>query len=234
MRLGGDRVLSGREGPFGGSAGSARPGGPGGFRRPEDDPPGTSRLFIAVPVADDVRAAVGDLMAGVARASIEERASGQPRWVRVEGLHLTLRFLGATLDERQPDVVAAVVAAAGGVAPFAIELNGGGAFPNAYRPRVLWIGIGAGSDELAGLARQLNDELRILGWPSDDRPFQGHLTLARTDGVAGADEYARRLVEAAGEVRLTWQADRLVLYKSLLGRGPARYEALAEVPLRTV
>jgi 2'-5' RNA ligase len=42
------------------------------------------------------------------------------------------------------------------------------------------------------------------------------------------------LVEAAGEVRLTWQADRLVLYKSLLGRGPARYEALAEVPLRTV
>ena len=163
MRLGGDRVLSGREGPFGGSAGSARPGGPGGFRRPEDDPPGTSRLFIAVPVADDVRAAVGDLMAGVARASIEERASGQPRWVRVEGLHLTLRFLGATLDERQPDVVAAVVAAAGGVAPFAIELNGGGAFPNAYRPRVLWIGIGAGSDELAGLARQLNDELRILG-----------------------------------------------------------------------
>jgi 2'-5' RNA ligase len=98
----------------------------------------------------------------------------------------------------------------------------------------LCIGIGAGSDELAGLARQLNDELRILGWPSDDRPFQGHLTLARTDGVAGADEYARRLVEAAGEVRLTWQADRLVLYKSLLGRGPARYEALAEVPLRTV
>jgi 2'-5' RNA ligase len=187
-----------------------------------------------VPVADDVRAAVGDLMAGVARASIEERASGQPRWVRVEGLHLTLRFLGATLDERQRDVGAAVMAAAGGVAPFAIELNGGGAFPNAYRPRVLWIGVGAGSDELAGLARQLNDELRILGWPSDDRPFQGHLTLARTDGVAGADEYARRLVEAAREVRLTWQADRVVLYKSLLGRGPARYEALAEAPLRSV
>jgi 2'-5' RNA ligase len=233
MRLGGDRVLSGRGGRAGDEGGSIRPGGPGRFRLPEDDPPGTSRLFIAVPVADDVRAAVGDLMAGVARASIEERASGQPRWVRVEGLHLTLRFLGATLDERQHDVVAAVVAAAGGVAPFAIELNGGGAFPNAYRPRVLWIGIDAGVDELAGLARQLNDELRILGWPPDDRPFQGHLTLARTDGMAGADEYARRLVEAARNVRLTWQADRLVLYKSLLGRGPARYEALAEAPLRS-
>jgi 2'-5' RNA ligase len=186
-----------------------------------------------VPVADDVRAAVGELMARVAGASIEERASGQPRWVRVEGLHLTLRFLGATLDECQPEVIAAIGAAAGGVAPFAIALNGGGAFPNAYQPRVLWIGINDGADELAGLARRLNDELRILGWPSDDRPFQGHLTLARTDGVAGADEYARRLMEAASDVRLTWQADRLVLYKSLLGRGPARYEALAEAPLRS-
>ncbi|HEX7496641.1 MAG TPA: 2'-5' RNA ligase family protein, partial [Candidatus Limnocylindrales bacterium] len=80
----------------------------------------------------------------------------------------------------------------------------------------------------------LNDELVSLGWPSDDRPFQAHLTLARTDGVVGADEYARRLADAAKDVRLTWQADRLVLYKSLLGRGPARYQALAEVPLRSV
>jgi len=198
-----------------------------------EDPPGTSRLFIAVPVADDVRAAVGELMAEVAGASIEERAFGQPRWVRVEGLHLTLRFLGATPDERQSEVVAAIGAAAGGMAPFAIALNGGGAFPNAYRPRVLWVGIDAGADELAGLAGRLNDELRPLGWPSDDRPFQGHLTLARTDGVAGADEYACRLMEAARDVRLTWLADRLVLYKSVPGRGPARYEALAEAPLRS-
>jgi RNA 2',3'-cyclic 3'-phosphodiesterase len=234
MRPGGDRVLSDRGGRAGAAGGTIRSFGPGGYRRLEDDPPGTSRLFIAVPVADDVRAAVGELMADVAGASIEERAAGQPRWVRVEGLHLTLRFLGATLDERQEHVVAAVGAAARGVAPFAITLNGGGAFPNAYRPRVLWIGIDAGADVLADLARRLNDELVSLGWPSDDRPFQGHLTLARTDGVAGADEYARRLAEVAKDVRLTWQADRLVLYKSLLGGGPARYQALAEVPLRSV
>jgi 2'-5' RNA ligase len=234
MSFRGDGALAGRGGRAGDSGRSIRSGTPGGFQRPAEDPPGTSRLFIAVPVADDVRAAVGELMAEVAGASIEVRAFGQPRWVRVEGLHLTLRFLGATLDERQSEVVAAVGAAAGGMAPFAIALNGGGAFPNAYRPRVLWIGIDAGADELAGLARHLNDELRPLGWPSDASPFQGHLTLARTDGVAGADEYARRLMEAARDVRLTWQADRLVLYKSVLGRGPTRYEALAEAPLRSV
>ncbi len=217
----------------GDSGRSDRPAGSSGFRRPEDDPPGTSRLFIAVPVADDVRMAVGELMARVAGASIEERAPGHPRWVRVDGLHVTLRFLGPTLDERRPQVVDALGAAAAARTPFEIGLTGGGAFPNAYRPRVLWIGIDAGAGELAGLARQLNEELRSLGWPSDDRPFQGHLTLARTDGVVGAGDYARRLMEAAGDIRFTWPADRLVLYKSVVGRGPARYEALADAPLRT-
>jgi len=222
---------SGRGSRAGDFARSDRSGRPGGFRRPVDDPPGTSRLFIAVPVSDDVRAAVGELMARVAGASIEERAPGQPRWVRVDGLHVTLRFLGPTLDERRPEVAAAVGAAARGMAPFEIALNGGGAFPDAHRPRVLWIGIGAGADELAGLALRLNDELRSAGWPSEDRPLQGHLTLARTDGVVGADEYAQRLMETAGDVRFTWQADRLVLYKSVVGHGPTRYEALAETPL---
>ncbi|MGA3056861.1 MAG: RNA 2',3'-cyclic phosphodiesterase [Candidatus Limnocylindrales bacterium] len=227
----GDDGLSGRGGRAGGFAGA---GGPVGFRRPEDDPAGTSRLFVAVPVADDVRASVGELMVRVAGAPIEERLFGQPRWVRVEGLHLTLRFLGATPDERRAGVAAAVGAAARGVAPFAITLNGGGAFPNPYRPRVLWIGIHAGSGELARLARRLNDELRLHGWPSDDRPFEGHLTLARTDGVAGADGHARRLMEASRDLQLTWQADRLVLYRSIGGRGPARYEALAEALLGSV
>lgn len=219
-------------GAFGGGRG--RPGdgrSPGSFKRPEDDPPGTSRLFIAVPVAADVRVAVGELMAQVAGAPIEERAFGQPRWVRVDGLHLTLRFLGATPDERQPGVVAALGAAASGVAPFQITLNGGGAFPNVYRPRVLWIGIHDGTDALAALARRLNDELRPLGWPPDDRPFQAHLTLARTDGVPGADARASSLIEAAADLRLAWKADRLILYKSVMGRGPTRYEALAEAPL---
>jgi 2'-5' RNA ligase len=219
-------------GGFGGGRGRAGAGrSPAGFKRPEDDPPGTSRLFIAVPVAAEVRTAVGELMARVAGAPIEERAFGQPRWVRVDGLHLTLRFLGATPDERQAGVAAALHAAASGVAPFQIALNGGGAFPNAYRPRVLWIGIQDGADALAALTGRLNEELLPLGWPLDDRPFQPHLTLARTDGVPGADARASSLIQAAADLRLAWQADRLILYKSVMGRGPTRYEALAEAPL---
>ncbi len=196
------------------------------FVRPADDPPGTSRLFVAVPVADEVRAAIREIMEKVAGASIDERAYGQPRWVRVEGLHLTLRFLGATPDERRPELAEALAAAAIGVRPFRIVLSGGGAFPDPHRPRVLWIGISQGAPQLADLVRRMDTSLVPLGWPPEDRPFAPHMTIARTDGVPGADERARRLAEVAEGVSLAWEADRIVLYRSLLGRGPARYEAL--------
>ena len=99
-------------------------------------------------------------------------------------------------------------------------------------PRVLWVGIQAGAAQLGGLTARLSVELQRLGWPPDDRPFAPHLTLARTDGVAGAGEHARRLVDLAEDLRLNWVADRLVLYRSVLGRGPARYEAVAEAELK--
>jgi len=222
-----DRRSSGGGRPrSGGAAGGRRE-----FVRPADDAPGTSRLFIAVPVAEDVRVSIRELMEAVAGASIDERTYGQPRWVRVDGLHLTLRFLGAAPDERQPALGEAIAAAARGVAPFRVVLSGGGAFPDPRWPRVLWIGIGEGAPQLAGLARRLDEQLAPIGWPPEGRPFAPHLTLARTDGVPRADEYARRLTELAEGIRFGWQVDRIVLYKSIQGRGPARYEVVAEAPL---
>jgi RNA 2',3'-cyclic 3'-phosphodiesterase len=189
---------------------------------------------VAIPVAAEVRSAIGELMTAVAGGSIEERAFGQPRWVRVDGLHVTLRFLGATPDDRQSPLGEALLAAVRGVAPFEVVLSGGGAFPNPTRPRVLWIGIAEGAAQVEALVRRLDVELQPLGWPPEGRPFAPHLTLARTDGVPGADERARTLAEAARNVRLSWAADRIVLYKSIVGRGPTRYEVLAEALLPAV
>jgi 2'-5' RNA ligase len=201
------------------------------YVRPADDPPDTSRLFVAVPVANGVRDSIRELMEAVAGASIDERTYGQPRWVRVDGLHLTLRFLGATPDERQTALGEAIAAATRGVAPFRVVLSGGGAFPDSRWPRVLWIGIGEGAPQLADLARRLDEQLAPIGWPPEGRPFAPHLTLARTDGVPHADERARRLAELAEGISLGWQVDRVVLYKSIQGHGPARYEVVAEAPL---
>ncbi len=174
---------------------------------------------------------------GSRRWSPAVRAAADPtrrdvRWVRLDGLHVTLRFIGPTLDDRLAAVEAAVDAtAAASEAPFEARLHGGGAFPGTDRPRAIWLGIGPGDDGLADLTARLGAELAGRGWPVDDRPFRPHLTLARSDGIASGGETARRLVAAAADLDVAWTVDRLVLYESLTGGGPARYVPLHEARL---
>jgi 2'-5' RNA ligase len=189
------------------------------------------RLFIAVPLAADASSAVRRLVEGI-RA--EPPAVGREvRWVRLDGLHLTLRFLGPTPDADQPAVEAAVAAVAGGQAPFRIAIDGAGAFPSGASPRVLWLGVTDGTAELSAMARALDDRLVGAGWASDDRVFTPHLTIARSDGVRDGPRIARLLIERAAALDAGWRADRLILYESITGRGErARYVPLLEASFR--
>ncbi len=187
------------------------------------------RIFVAVPLPDDAREAIERLVARV-------RAGGAPgerevRWVRLDGIHVTLRFLGPTLEPRIPDAAAAIRATAAAVAPFEVALDGAGAFPGLVRPRALWIGIGDGAGRLAELAAQLGSELVARGWPADERPFRAHLTLARSDGVAAGARTAEGLIGAAADLRVRWTVDRIALFESVTGGGPARYIPLEEARL---
>lgn len=196
------------------------------------------RLFVAVPVADPVRDAVARIVEEVRGREAEtevsrrrERAQRDVRWVRLDGIHLTLRFLGPTPDTQLDDVAASVRQTALEAKPFRVRLSGAGGFPNADRPRALWLGVTEGASELASLARALDARLARLGWPPDDRPFRAHLTLARADGVPSARDAVADLVRAAEGLDGAWEADRLVLFESHTGNGPARYEALVEAAL---
>ena len=195
------------------------------------------RLFIAVPLAEEARARIVDLVDQLRAAEGRGPRQGTAgrrgvRWVRLDGLHLTLHFLGPTEEPAVPAVIEATRRAAGATEPFELTIDGAGGFPDAARPRALWLGVVDGTTELADLARVVERELGIAGWPPAERPFRPHLTLARSDGVPGAAEIVRRMVAAAAGLRLRSVVDRLVLYESITGGGPARYEPLEVVPLR--
>jgi 2'-5' RNA ligase len=199
-------------------------------RWPGADLPGR-RIFIAAPLPDETAAAVADLVERV-------RAIGVPgggrdvRWVRLDGLHLTLRFLGPTDEERVRSARAAVLGAAGASKPFDLSIGGAGTFPSAARPRALWLGVEDASGELERLAARVDQALVTAGWPAETRPFRAHLTLARADGVPAASRIGARLSEAAAHFRATFRVDRIGLFESLTGGGPARYAPLELVDLR--
>lgn len=195
------------------------------------------RLFIAVPLPLPVRRDVEAIVAEV-RATVRDRWAldgrgelREVRWVRTDGLHLTLRFLGPTPDERIPAIEAAMRDAVQGVAAVEAAVSGAGAFPGTGRPRVLWIGVTEGADGLARLASRLDEGLASAGWPREQRPLKAHLTLARCDGIPAGAMTAEALIAAARTLDDAWLADRLVLFESHTGGGPARYEPLHEVML---
>lgn len=187
------------------------------------------RLFVAVPTPAGVRDAVAELVDSVREAANPDRRD--VRWVRLEGLHLTLRFLGPTVEEGIPDVAAAVDRAAAAIEPFDVAIGGAGAFPSVARPRALWLGVTTGADELGAAARTLDDRLAEVDWSRDDRPYRAHLTLARSDGVRAGPEVARRLIAAAESFEKRFRAESLVLFESISGGGPARYEPLHQARL---
>lgn len=195
---------------------------------PGKDEPGR-RLFVAVPLPSDAVAEVAALVERV-------RAPGVPgggrdaRWVRMDGLHLTLRFLGPTLEDRVAKARDAVRSADVGRA-FDVELEGGGAFPSPDRPRTLWLGIVDGTAGLESLAGRLDAALVTAGWPPSDRPLRPHLTLARSDGIAAGAGLAARLTGAAAGLHLRFRVGSVGLFESLTGGGPARYEPLEMVRL---
>ena len=180
------------------------------------------RLFVALPLPADVVEAITELVATV-RADELPAGMHDVRWVRLDGLHLTLRFLGPTLDERIAPTVDAVRRAARAGSPIDAVLGGTGTFPPHGRPRTLWIGVPSGDGEIAQLARAANDELLEAGWPLDDRPVRAHLTLARSDGLVAGSLVAGRLAAAVGDRSIPCRLERLVLYESITGGGPARY-----------
>lgn len=179
------------------------------------------RLFLAVDPPDDARRRLV--------ATIAEQLDGRPlpgRPSPPENWHLTLRFLGDT-DEVGYERLLATLDQAELPAAFAAGFDGLGAFPRPERATVLWVGIDPGRDALAELANQVEDAVEAAGWAPEERPFRPHLTLARI----WPHQDVRPVLAKVHPTVPPWPVDAVRLYRSHLGRGPARYEELEVFPL---
>jgi 2'-5' RNA ligase len=176
------------------------------------------RCFVAVPIGDPLREALSRAV-DAWRASPE---SEELRWTDPSGWHATLAFMGPTNPDRLQSLADALSEVAAHFSPFALATGGVGGFPSPRAARVVWYGIEDPNGRLAAVASAVR---RAIGL-DDDHPFRAHLTLARARGN-GRVRVDLPTPAPAGML----DVDELVLYRSLLGAGPARYERLAAARL---
>jgi 2'-5' RNA ligase len=177
------------------------------------------RVFVALDIPPEVRAAVSALVVKL------RPACRNARWVRIEGAHITLKFIGEVPPQSVTDIQAAL-AAIHTAAIIEMNFRGVGFFPNDRHPRVFWAGIEAGQ-ELVELAAAVEKSLEPLGIAREQRAFSPHLTLARLDSPRGLDALRAAIASAGplefGRAKLT----EFHLYQSVLKPGGAEYTRLA-------
>jgi 2'-5' RNA ligase len=142
------------------------------------------RTFVAVELDEELKGNLAHLQQSL-RGRVAPRSV---RWVRPEGIHLTLKFLGDTPVTKVDEVKAALTDAALEVEPFAFTVEGLGCFPNARRPRVLWVGLQEPSGALHRLREAVEAHVAPLGFPMERRSFHPHLTLGRVQRYASKSE----------------------------------------------
>jgi 2'-5' RNA ligase len=177
------------------------------------------RTFVAVFPPPEVREA----LLGAAR---ELPVVGEVRWVRPENVHLTLKFLGDVSEDLPGRVAEALGPLRGSHEPFEAEPSGFGAFPSARRARILWAGIGEGSEPLRAVAKGVEASLEPLGFEREDRTYTPHLTLGRAR--------RRPVVLEAVETPSTvpgFTVRNVELVQSVLGGAGVTYSTLATYPL---
>ena len=183
------------------------------------------RLFVALDLPEKVRQQMRELI-----GPLKTEYPGA-RWVRPEGMHITLKFIGH-VDAERVDPIRAALETIRSEQPVDMEFRGLGFFPNERRPRVAWCGVKA-SPNLPKLAADIERALEPLGIPLESRNFVPHLTLARFKadaGDRGADQLIGKLVQAAKKLEPagfgTATETEFHLYESVLRPSGAEYTRL--------
>lgn len=188
------------------------------------------RLFVAIELGERALQALGTLQTQLRQNGLVAR---DLRWVRPEGVHLTLRFLGEVDARRLADIESALAQAVRGVSPHRLTLGRLGTFGSKGAPRVLWVDLQGDLETLRALQERVEDQIGPLGFPREDRRFSPHLTLARVR-LESARSVAESLAQAIACVPVPEaeiDSREVSLMRSRLGKGGTVYTRLAAFPL---
>jgi len=182
------------------------------------------RTFIAVDLNADIKNKIKRIIREL------DNGTRSVRWVGIEGIHLTLKFLGDTTIDRAAQVGAALAEVGQNVSSFPLRIAGTGAFPPGSRPRVLWVGIDPSKD-LRDLVASIEKAMIPLGFSQETRPFSPHITIGRVKDSSRLESVMSGLNTYKDRVFGQMTVQSLLFFESRLKPTGAEYSILKEIHL---
>jgi 2'-5' RNA ligase len=182
------------------------------------------RAFIAIDLSEELIRKIDEISTG-----LHARMGDLPvRWIPAENVHLTLKFLGDVSEtnvERLAEIIRRVAQAHD---CFEISVGSLGVYPNARRPRVIWLGVEA-PQSLMSIQRGIDQETSRLGYETKEQDFSPHLTIGRVS--RGADYRELKAISESLEAETVGflgaaRVEQVNLYRSDLKPTGAEYSVI--------
>lgn len=184
------------------------------------------RSFIAIEIPPSLRNLLENLQRDL------KKADGDVRWVRPEGIHLTLKFLGSIEKGEVEKISRALESIATAWRPFELNFHGLGCFPGFRSPRVIWVGLNQGVGSITSLQHAIEESLAKEGFAREDRAFTPHLTIGRVRSQKGKEPLLRA-IEMKKDVALGgfWTRE-ITFFRSELHPKGAIYTKMGIFPMK--
>ena len=184
------------------------------------------RSFIAIELPPLIKSRIEEIQNKL------KSSTSDVRWVRPEGIHLTLKFLGNIEEEKILEISDLVKQCASDITSFPLTVRTLGAFPNEKNPKVIWVAASDDSGNLGKLQQTLENRLSSMGFKVEKRAFSPHLTLGRLKSSKGKRELINNLADHKQLECGTFEAQEVCLFKSELKPRGAIYTKLKVFPLQ--
>jgi len=170
--------------------------------------PDTIRTFIALNLPKNIISSIRKIQEDIKSYAFKVR------WVNLENIHLTLKFLGNINYTDIERISETIMTTVNGYAPISLAVKGVGVFPNIKRPRVIWVGITGQIEKLTDIQKDIEENLEKIGFPQEKRPFKGHLTVGRIKGKIDSKKLLDAMKKFEKFESELFIADKIFLFKS--------------------
>jgi len=180
----------------------------------------TVRSFIAINISAEIRNKLEEIQDDLKKTNVTMQL------VKPENIHITLKFLGNVPVEDIKDIQDAIEEDISEFTSFPVSFQNIGVFPNPQYPRIIWVGIEKGREELSLLNTKIENSISRFSLHQENRKFQPHLTIARVRSHKNHKRLVNTIEELKNIKAGEMLAEEIFLMKSVLKPQGAQYNTL--------